>query len=51
MTENRDIAITMMQLLANATGAEFKDEELAADIIEETLRKTTYIKTKKPSYK
>lgn len=33
-----DKALTIMQLLANATGATFEDENLAADIIVETFK-------------
>lgn len=31
---------TLIMLLSNATGAEFEDEDLAAEIIEETIRRT-----------
>jgi len=37
MSEERDIAITTFQLLVNATGAEFEDEELAVDILEKLI--------------
>lgn len=39
MEENKDVALTLMTLLINATGAEFEDEQLALDIITETLDK------------
>ena len=38
MTRERDVALTLLQALANAAGAEFEDEKMAVDIIEETLK-------------
>lgn len=40
MKESRDIALTCVQLLVNAAGAEFEDEVLAVDIIQETIEKS-----------
>ena len=40
MPKLRDKAKTLLMLLSNATGAEFEDEGMAVDIIEETLLKT-----------
>lgn len=36
-----NISITLLQLLVNATGAEFEDQELAIEIITETLNKVS----------
>ena len=38
MTELEDKATTLLMLLSNATGAEFEDEEMAIQIIVETLK-------------
>lgn len=35
----RDHAITLIQNLANASGAEFEDKKMAVDIIEYTIKK------------
>jgi len=37
MTSEKDLALTTLQLLANATGATFEDEELAVEIIESLI--------------
>jgi hypothetical protein len=37
MPEERDLALTTLMLLVNATGAEFEDEELAIQILEELI--------------
>ena len=38
-TKEKDISITLLQTLYNATGAEFEDEELAVSIISETIKR------------
>lgn len=40
MQDFKDIATTCIQLLSNAAGAEFEDEELAVEIIAETIKRT-----------
>lgn len=40
MVDFRDKAKTCLMLLANASGAEFEDEKLAVDILEETIVRT-----------
>lgn len=37
MDDIKDTAITLLQTLVNATGAEFEDEKLAVDIITKTI--------------
>lgn len=37
ITTEKDLALTTLQLLVNATGAEFEDEELAVQILEELI--------------
>jgi hypothetical protein len=37
MNDIKDIAITLLQTLVNATGAEFEDEKFAVDIITTTI--------------
>lgn len=37
MTESKDLALTTYQLLVNATGAHFEEEELAVSILEELI--------------
>jgi len=39
--EIKDTAITLLQTLINATGAEFEDENMAVIIIAETLKQST----------
>lgn len=38
MNANKDLAITTLQLLCNAAGAEFEDEEMAVQILEELIK-------------
>ena len=38
MNGYKDKSVTLLQLLTNACGAEFEDEDLAVDIIEETIK-------------
>lgn len=37
MTSQQDLALTTIQLLANAAGAEFEDEQMALDILTELI--------------
>ena len=45
MDKIKDISVTLLQTLINATGAEFEDEGLAVSIIDKTIRETLKTKT------